>query len=54
MAIPLIFWLLAAEILAIPGLRFWESCGSRFCAAKVLWIRELNSLTKDFRDSIDL
>ena len=26
--------LLAAKFLAIPGLRGWESCDSRFCAAK--------------------
>ena len=29
-AIRLICLLLAAEFLAIPGLRFWESCDSRF------------------------
>ena len=29
-AIPLIFVLLAAESLSIPGPRFWESCDSRF------------------------
>ena len=29
-----LFLLLAAEFLAIPGPRFWESCDSRFCAAK--------------------
>ena len=29
------FLLLAAEFLAIPGLRFWESCDSRFCVAKL-------------------
>ena len=38
--LPRFYWfdsfylLLAAEFLAIPGLRFWESCDSRFCAAK--------------------
>ena len=30
----LAFLLLAAEFLAIPGPRFWESWDSRFCAAK--------------------
>ena len=30
-----IFLLLAAEFLEIPGSRFWESCDSRFRAAKV-------------------
>ena len=33
-AMPLIFALLAAEILAIPGPCLWESCDSRFYAAK--------------------
>ena len=28
------FWLLAADSLAIPGPRFWESCDSRSRAAK--------------------
>ena len=32
----LFFWLLAAAFPANPGLRFWESCGSWFCAAKAL------------------
>ena len=40
-AIPLNFVLLAAEILATPGLRFWELCDSRFGPAKV---RELAGL----------
>ena len=39
-AIPLfcdstLFLLLAADFLAIPGSRFWESCDSRFCATKL-------------------
>ena len=35
-AIPLILVLLTAEILSIPGLRFWKSSNSRFYATK-LW-----------------
>ena len=37
-AIRLVLLLLAPEFLAIPGLRFWESCYSRFSAARLLSI----------------
>ena len=37
-AIRLVFVPLAAEFLAIPGLKFLESCDSRFCAAKLVAI----------------
>ena len=41
-AIRLVILLLAAEFLAIPGPWFWESCDSRFCAAKALDFRLLS------------
>ena len=32
------FFVFVAELLAIPGPRFWESCDSRFCAAKFVTV----------------